>query len=713
MWRARDTRLGREVAIKILSTEHSLDPDQRKRFLLEARAASALNHPNIVSIHDINRCGGQDYIVMEYVRGTPLSAMIPPCGLPVADTLRIAAQVAGALAAAHREGIVHRDVKPSNVMVDSTGVAKILDFGLAKLIPSLWHGEGANGPRTLHGVILGTIWYMSPEQASGAEVDTRSDLFSFGSMLFEMLTGRKAFVGENDLATLRLICCEAPPPLDSLRSDVPAELCGLVQRLLEKDPAKRPATMAQVVAELEAMGKQRPPPAQLEETAVMKRRPVRGWPQRWLAPALIALSTIAVGSTAPSVRHRAAEWLLASRGTAGTYEIYKQGKKALERCDRAQNRQLAGDYFRKAIERDRSYALAYAGLAETMWRNWLGNPDPSLLAAARENAEQAVRLGGHFAVSHAVLGAIQWEAGDRQRGMDSLRRALDLDPRSVEAHYLFARVNARTDNWELARHHLRIAMDLAPEDWTNYHLLAFLSHRAGHYAEAIEAFQQALRRAPDNAAVLRDLATSLHMAGRYEEAASALQQSLAIEQSHQAYNNLGTLRFFQGHYGEAARLMEKAIELGPARYLTWGNLGDAYRWAPGEAKKAEEAYQVALRLAQQWLDAHPEDASARSSIAVYLAKTGQPEEAMAIVHSLPAAALERADIRYKMVVVHELAGQRAAALEHLDRCLRIGYAVKELEADPELLRLRRDIRYQQTLARATQRQTQSKEGGWR
>lgn len=705
VWRARDIRLGREVAIKVLSAENSLDPHRRERFLLEAKAASALNHPNIVSIHEINSAEGRDFIVMEYVRGTPLSALIPPGGMRLGELLAVAAQIADALATAHTAGIVHRDVKPSNVMVDEKGRVRVLDFGLAKLMrgASLWKEDGLKAePHTLQGVILGTTWYMSPEQASGLAVDARSDIFSFGSVLFEMATGRKPFVGENDLATLRRICTAAPPRLEELRGDLPEPFRRMVYRLLEKEPSARYAGMAEVAAELQGMRGTPSAGTPLQTTAVMMGRSAGRWKKRWLIPVLGAIAAVAAGGAIPAVRNRAADWIRAGRSEwtgRGAYELYAHGKKALERYDRSESREQAMALFRQAIARDRKHALAYAGLAETLWRDWREHPDPSLLAEARESAERSVQLGRHFAVVHAILGIIQSESGQLPQGRDSLLRALDLDPRCQEAHYLLALFSTERDDWEPAQRHVERAIALMPAAWQNYHLQACIFHRRGHYDDAIRAFQAALQHAPDNAPALRDLAASFHQAGRYEEAASALQKSLTIQPSHRAYNSLGTLRFFQGRYAEAVQLMEKATELAPTRYLTWGNLADAYRWTPGAEKKSRDAFQVALRLVQQRLDSHPADVSARSSLAVYLAKTGQPEEALAVLQSLAESALERADVRFKTAVVNELAGRRIAALEHLERSLAIGYAMREVEADPELARLRNDVRYQRMLTR--------------
>src|SRR6266542_6936072 len=198
VWKARDTRLGREGAIKVLPAEVASDPSRLKRFEKEARSASALNHPNIVTIYDIGSHDSVAFIAMELVEGKTLRELLFAGALPIKRVLAIAAQVADGLARAHEAGIVHRDLKPENVMVTKDSRVKVLDFGLAKLTyTGIDSGEGTNiatETGTGAGVILGTVGYMSPEQASGQPVDYRSDQFSFGSILYELLTGKRAFV---------------------------------------------------------------------------------------------------------------------------------------------------------------------------------------------------------------------------------------------------------------------------------------------------------------------------------------------------------------------------------------------------------------------------------------------------------------------------------------------------------------------------------------
>ena len=208
IFKARDPRLNRTVAIKALSIEGMGDPDRRRRFIQEAQAASGLNHPNIITIHDIISDAENEYMVMEYVSGKTLSELIQAGGVGVEKTLRYGVQIADALAAAHAAGIVHRDLKPGNVMVTESGLVKILDFGLAKVSMATKLTEETQtlgAPMTVEGSILGTVSYMSPEQAQGSKVDARSDIFAFGALMYEMITGTKAFAGASPIATLTAI----------------------------------------------------------------------------------------------------------------------------------------------------------------------------------------------------------------------------------------------------------------------------------------------------------------------------------------------------------------------------------------------------------------------------------------------------------------------------------------------------------------------------
>jgi serine/threonine protein kinase len=255
VYQALDIRQKREVALKVLRWEAILDGG-RRRFLREAEIASSITHPNIVAIYDIGQAGGVDYIAMEYVAGRTVRELIRDGGLDLVAAVRIAIQVADALAALHGAGIVHRDIKPTNLVVTDSGLVKVLDFGLAKPIiarPLALRSprEGVPADMSTPGMIVGTFAYMSPEQAEGSRVDERSDVFSFGAVVYEMLTGRPPFTGVSDLAVLLAVVAAKAPPIHQVTSAIPADLERIIARCLRKDPAERWARMQDVSAALE------------------------------------------------------------------------------------------------------------------------------------------------------------------------------------------------------------------------------------------------------------------------------------------------------------------------------------------------------------------------------------------------------------------------------------------------------------------------------
>jgi eukaryotic-like serine/threonine-protein kinase len=309
VWRGWDPRLGREVALKILPEPAARDAAFLARFRAEAQAASALNHPNIVTIYDVGEEDGRPFLCMELLEGESLRELMDGPPIPVRRVLRIAAQVADGLAAAHARGIVHRDLKPENVVVTRGGVVKVLDFGLAKVSP-LFGSRGdetvpAAAPSTSPGALLGTVGYMSPEQASGSEVDFRSDQFSLGTILLELLAGRRVWQRATAAETLVAIMKEEPPAASSLASAVPIPVLRIVERCLAKDPSDRYASTRDLALDL--AGAAESPPFAVEETL---RRGVGGSRRgisTQLAPAgrvaLVVASLVAVGAVAwPWVR---------------------------------------------------------------------------------------------------------------------------------------------------------------------------------------------------------------------------------------------------------------------------------------------------------------------------------------------------------------------------------------------------------------------------
>ena len=256
VYQARDARLGRDVAIKVLPDHLSQDSDRLRRFELEARATSALNHPNIVSVFDVGNDGGRFYVVAELLEGATLRHVIKQGAIPLRKLIGQAEQIALGMAAAHSQGVVHRDLKPENVFVTKDGRIKILDFGLAKLVATPESGELSETislSLTQPGVIAGTAGYMSPEQVRGEAVDARSDIFSFGAVLYEMCSGKRAFEGETAVETMTAILRSAPPSVRLASPDVPMALDEIVQRCLEKKPGDRFQSASDLAFALETL----------------------------------------------------------------------------------------------------------------------------------------------------------------------------------------------------------------------------------------------------------------------------------------------------------------------------------------------------------------------------------------------------------------------------------------------------------------------------
>src|ERR1700674_1912980 len=255
VYRARDTRLERTVAIKILLEHFSADPVRKQRFEREAKTISSLNHPHICVLYDVGHQDGIDYLVMECVEGETLAKRLEKGPLPLDQVVKFGGQIADALDKAHRSGVVHRDLKPGNIMLTSSG-AKLLDFGLAKPAVPLTSGATLTAaatqttPVTQEGTILGTFQYMSPEQIEGKELDGRSDIFSLGAVLYEMLTGQRAFQGKSQLSVASAILEKEPAPISTVKPMTPPSLDHAMRRCLAKDPEERWQTARDIAIEL-------------------------------------------------------------------------------------------------------------------------------------------------------------------------------------------------------------------------------------------------------------------------------------------------------------------------------------------------------------------------------------------------------------------------------------------------------------------------------
>ncbi len=752
VYRAFDRRLDRQVAIKHIHTEKlAAVPGIRERFRREARSAAALSHPAIVQVFDILKQEDGDWIVMELIAGPTIGELIEQQRLDLPMALAIGRRVAEGLAEAHAKGIVHRDLKVENVMVAPGGRVKILDFGLAKRLQTPEDETDLSIP----GGVIGTSRSMSPEQARGYEVGPASDLFSLGTMLYEMVTGSSPFKGRTYLDTLTRVCERQQLPAATLKANVPAELDRLIDRLLEKAPERRPEsarevarTLAEIAGRLgRRQGEAEAADPNQEETLVgvalevMREAPTPTPPtmaprlpsaaetthqraprtppatspdppasadrrRRFGAAAILAALALAFAawfllpSWPDGLKGRSSPPSPATSQTATALtanDYNRQGRELLRRYYLPGNIEQALAAFEAAIGLDDRSALAHCGLGEGYLQKYRQDPDPLHLDRALEQASLAVEIDPHLALARSVLGMIHIRRKEYDQAEGQLREALVLDPLSSTAHRELGYLESRRGNADQAELELGKAIELNSESSEALIYRGSFFYLQSRYPEAAADLLDAVELTPDHASAYRSLGGIYHALGRYGEAAAQLQRSLEIAPNARSYSNLGTLHFFEGRYQASASAFDKAVELGANDLQSWANLADAYRWIPGKSGRAREHYTRAIQMLRRSLENGP-DLELQSKLALYLAKRGDSAEASEALSALErwpekdAAALNRES------VAHEILGRRDRALELLGKALGAGFSLEEIRRDPELTELRRDARYHRLVA---------------
>jgi TolB-like protein/Tfp pilus assembly protein PilF len=596
VYKATDTRLGRSVAIKILKGGNL------ERFEVEARAIAALNHPHICALHDV----GSDYLVMEYVEGQPLRGP-----LPVAEALRIAVEISGAVEAAHTKGIIHRDLKPSNILVTQQGI-KLLDFGLAKSVqaPEL---QDETLPQTLAGTLLGTPAYMSPEQAQGEPVDVRSDIFSFGVVIYELLSGRRPFNGDTHSSTLAAILVKEPPPLQA-----PREFGDIVMRCLRKPPANRYQAMAEVRSALEqvSMGTHEPQPS----IAVLPFANMSADRENEYFSDGLAEEIINLLARIPELKVIARSSAFAFKGkhedvrriaeTLGVAHILEGGvRRAGNRIRVTAQLIAAADGCHLWSERyDREMADVFAiqdeiagAIAGALRVKISGKPSyaprlPAYEAVLRgryyrqkltqdahrrthECFEQAASLDSGYAAPHAELGLNYLLSSTN--GARSLRevtpliraealKALQLDPSETNPHALLGAIAAIHDyQWSDAAKHFEIAMSsrsISAE--TRWAYASFYLQPLGRFRESVAEMRRAVEEDPLNVSWRSILGSHLNLSQMNDQAEEEILKALEIDENHWLANCiLGQIYMATGRYAAAAVAAEKAHDVNPSHSM--------------------------------------------------------------------------------------------------------------------------------------------------
>ncbi len=708
IYKAEDTKLNRTVAIKLLLANVNQEPIARRRFLQEAQSASALSHPNIVTIHSIEEADGLDFIVMEYVRGEPLSQVLARGPLSVQRALEYGVQIADALVAAHGSSIVHRDLKPGNIMITPSGLVKVLDFGIAKRFAVAGAGqEETTAALTVAGMTTGTPAYMSPEQALGDPVDGRSDLFSLGIVLYEMLTGARPFRSDTNLGLVRQIVYERHV---SLPAAVPPDIAAIVDRCLQKHPADRYSSATDVRDALRRLAARFGPesvPSTDEATrasALVVTRPLRDRLSRRAVLFAIAgvLLVSLLGWSSTSVLRVLNKPSAAGDGVdanATPQELVDRAGEELRLSYVEGNVDRAVERLTRAIQLKSPYPIAEARLSLAYWRKNSLRPDPEWQKRAKAHAERAVAADEQLALAHVALGAAAALAGDVDAATAAYGRAEALEPANWELLWRQGDLANTRKDLPGAEKFYRRAAESGAKEWEAHARLGNFLYQRGRYQEAVECFERMRDLAPNHTRAYSNLAAAYHQLGRTDESAAVLQRAIAIAPDALAYSNLGTYLYFQGKYNEAVAAFQRAVDINANAYQRWGNLGDAVRMVEPGSARMHESYRRALQLAQEELAKRPDDLNIRSSVALFLIRDGQREPALAELDRVMSAGAQIPAVLFKAALVAELAGERARALGLLGQALDAGYRLREISAEPDLVNLRADPGYHRLVAR--------------
>ena len=713
---AYDQRLDRRVAIKHLRPEAD-DPIGRARLRREARAAAKLNHSAIVQIFELLETEDGDWIVQELVEGTTLAARLADGALDLPDVLAFGEQIASGLAEAHDKGILHRDLKAQNIMVTPTDKVKILDFGLAKPLVKTKDDLSLSG----RGQLLGTTYAMSPEQARGLAVDSRSDLFSLGSLLYQMATGVAPFRGASVLETLSRITTQQPTPIGRLDPRLPFELSHLIERLLAKAPELRPASASEVVVTLRRLhfGSHESPAiiesaeATLAAETRIQPRPSNGpWVDRraigWVVAGLVVALAAALLSNQPWHRGETKDpdagisSEVATAAALSAPELYSQGMALLRHFDLPGNLDQARAVFQRMLALDDGSAAAYAGLARAyLYRYQSSNYEPVTLDQALAAANQAVSLDPFLADGRLSRGLIYQRLGRPDDATAELEEALTLDPTLAEAHRGLGELHESRGDFEAAEAAYRAAIEIEPGNRIFHDNLGALYFKTGRYEAAETAFKNSIASAPESIFGHRNLASTYYIQGRLDEASAELQKALRIQPSATLYSSLGTIFFSQGLYEKAAVAYDKALSTGGNNSLYWSNLADAYRQIPDREADARETLERADQLLEEQIASQPHDVTLWSRRALVLAKLGERDRALAELARIDSQEMVDAYTLYRVAVSYEICGQRALALERLEKALGAGFSLSEVRLDPELLELRTDPRFHRLVLKPT------------
>lgn len=841
VYRAEDTALGRTVALKFLPPQIVHDPKQVQRFREEARTASALNHPNICTIYEVAEEHGEMFIAMEFVEGRPLSESIRNGRMSTSSVVRYARQIAGALEHAHTRGVIHRDLKPLNIVITPDGDAKILDFGLAKRTDPNDVTRKSLQAATVSTVgLAGTMPYLSPEQLEGGDASARSDIWALGIVIYEMAAGVRPFSGHN---LYRLCSGIIKEPIPALPETVPPGLAAVIRRCLEKEPSRRYQRAGEVRAALEALE----PSSAVSIVSAVRENPKFGFTRWAAAGAVLTLITVSAlwlakrshnvpkssteasgqrvqlavisadtnnvnsqageeafdnglvdtltsGLTELSERHhlavippsemrahhvqtleaarqefgvnyglmlniqraagqvrvnyslvdaRSHEQLRGGTITAGTsdpfalqdqvsarvaellrlelepqekktlsahgttepaaYDFYLRGLGYLQNYDKEENIDNAISVFRHALEKDSGFAGAYAGLGEAYWQKFEHTHEKNLVNDATKACQLALEKDPSLTPGHTCLGRVYLGTGKYELAIKEYQQASKSEPTLDAAQTGLARAYESLNRLQEAEQSYKAVIALRPDYWAGYNRLGTFYLRNGRFEEAAQMFMQVTSLVPDSFVGFANLGSTRIQQGRYREAIEPLNQSLKIRKTGDGMSNLATAYFQAKRYTDAAKTLEEAATLDARNYEIWGNLGDAYYWAPGMRERAGDSYRKALELGEEQRRINPREPHMLSYLAEYHAMLGEKQKAEIRIGEAEKLAPHDPEVLYYAAMVYVQAGDHKKSLDKLEHAVAVGYSPATVRDTPNFSVLQNDPRFRALISQESKK----------
>lgn len=696
VWEAIDPSLDREVALKVLAPEVCCDVEHLARFEREARTLASLNHPNIVTIHSIESDGDDRFLTMERVHGRPLDALLPRGGFDAPDLFRLAVPLTDAIAAAHRRGVTHRDLKPGNVLITDDGQVKVLDFGLAlsaePVVPATTVGpDGSESvdTETYDGRISGTLHYMAPEQLHGRSADPRTDVFALGVLLYQMALGRRPFHGTNAPDLIASILRDRPTPIANARPELPRHFSRVVERCLEKDPALRPSSAAELRDELRALARDLRPGHARGTTSIAvlpfdDMTPARD--HDWLCEgiaeeilnALARLEGLRVASRTSSFQFRGKTFDSREIGDRLGVDTLLEG-----------GVRRAGDRLRITVQ------LVGGADGYRMWSERFDRDLDDVFALQDD-------------IAQAVVRALELNISPRERR--AMRQANTEDARAYEDYLRARTLYARYDRHgvTLARTLFRQALDRDPSyapAWAGLsdccaYLYMNVEHDEALRREADEASRNALDLDPDvpETHIARGLALSINGLG--DEARRHFEAALRLApRSFDAHYWYARSSFEDGRLEEAVRLFEEAARLCPTDYQSLLLVAQIHE-SLDRAAEARDVRERGVAIVDRRLEIEPNDVRALYMGANGRVALGDLDRGLDMADRARDLAPDDTMVLYNLGCIYALAGRADDALGCLEHAVGLGFSnLPWLEQDGNLDPLRETSRFRALLER--------------